>query len=156
MTTDQTSCRKPFSRSLSARYNWFPPSQETTSCILTSRCDQVCVCVCAADTSGLCGVHPEGGGRRRRHDQLHHRWLICELGSVTRLRLLCVAVSSPVTCSLQSDAGFFRIDLPNSGKVVLNRPLDYESRTQLQLLIWAQVGHLTPEPQVSWSRHQTP
>uniref|UniRef100_A0A3Q3AC52 Cadherin-related family member 5-like n=1 Tax=Kryptolebias marmoratus TaxID=37003 RepID=A0A3Q3AC52_KRYMA len=31
------------------------------------------------------------------------------------------------------DGSFFRIDLPNSGKVVLNKPLDYESRTHLQL-----------------------
>ncbi|XP_038134345.1 cadherin-related family member 5 [Cyprinodon tularosa] len=37
------------------------------------------------------------------------------------------------------DARFFRIDLPNSGKVVLNKPLDYESRTRLQILLWAQV-----------------
>ncbi|XP_028254589.1 cadherin-related family member 5 [Parambassis ranga] len=35
------------------------------------------------------------------------------------------------------DAWFFRIDLPNSGNVVLNKPLDYETRTQLQLVIWA-------------------
>ncbi|XP_049892528.1 cadherin-related family member 5 [Epinephelus moara] len=36
------------------------------------------------------------------------------------------------------DAAFFRVDLPNSGDVVLNKPLDYESRTQLQVTIWAQ------------------
>ncbi|XP_017295992.2 cadherin-related family member 5-like [Kryptolebias marmoratus] len=36
------------------------------------------------------------------------------------------------------DGSFFRIDLPNSGKVVLNKPLDYESRTHLQLVMWAQ------------------
>ncbi|XP_047246189.1 cadherin-related family member 5 isoform X2 [Girardinichthys multiradiatus] len=36
------------------------------------------------------------------------------------------------------DACFFRIDLPNSGKVVLNKPLDYESRTRLQIIMWAQ------------------
>ncbi|XP_030576353.1 cadherin-related family member 5 isoform X2 [Archocentrus centrarchus] len=36
------------------------------------------------------------------------------------------------------DAQFFRIDLPNSGKVVLNKPLDYEMRTHLQLIVWAQ------------------
>uniref|UniRef100_A0A3Q2V881 Cadherin-related family member 5-like n=1 Tax=Haplochromis burtoni TaxID=8153 RepID=A0A3Q2V881_HAPBU len=38
-----------------------------------------------------------------------------------------------------SDAQFFRIDLPNTGKVVLNKPLDYETRTHLQLIMWAQV-----------------
>ncbi|XP_007544705.1 PREDICTED: protocadherin-9-like [Poecilia mexicana] len=37
------------------------------------------------------------------------------------------------------DAWFFRIDLPNSGKVVLSKPLDYESRTRLQIIMWAQV-----------------
>ncbi|XP_017158464.1 cadherin-related family member 5 isoform X3 [Poecilia reticulata] len=36
------------------------------------------------------------------------------------------------------DAWFFRIDLPNSGKVVLSKPLDYESRTRLQIIMWAQ------------------
>ncbi|XP_039647912.1 cadherin-related family member 5 isoform X3 [Perca fluviatilis] len=36
------------------------------------------------------------------------------------------------------DADFFRIDLPNSGNLVLNKPLDYESRTELQLILWAQ------------------
>ncbi|XP_044198543.1 cadherin-related family member 5 [Thunnus albacares] len=36
------------------------------------------------------------------------------------------------------DASFFRIDLPNSGNVVLDKPLDYETRTHLQLLIWAE------------------
>ncbi|XP_070785444.1 protocadherin-15 [Enoplosus armatus] len=36
------------------------------------------------------------------------------------------------------DAWFFRIDLPNSGNIVLNKPLDYETRTHLQVIIWAQ------------------
>ncbi|KAM7378648.1 hypothetical protein PAMA_013523 [Pampus argenteus] len=36
------------------------------------------------------------------------------------------------------DASFFRIDLPNSGNVVLDKPLDYETRTHLQLLMWAE------------------
>ncbi|CAL8242420.1 unnamed protein product [Merluccius merluccius] len=35
------------------------------------------------------------------------------------------------------DAKYFRIDLPNSGNVVLDKPLDYESKTQLQLVIYA-------------------
>ncbi|CAN9508392.1 unnamed protein product [Ophioblennius macclurei] len=38
----------------------------------------------------------------------------------------------------QPDAEFFRIDLPNSGNVVLNKPLDYESKAHLQLVLWAQ------------------
>ncbi|XP_068163236.1 cadherin-related family member 5 isoform X2 [Antennarius striatus] len=36
------------------------------------------------------------------------------------------------------DARFFRIDLPNSGDVVLDKPLDYETRTRLQVTVWAQ------------------
>ncbi|MFT7814908.1 cadherin-related family member 5-like [Arapaima gigas] len=35
------------------------------------------------------------------------------------------------------DAIYFRIDLPNSGKVILAKPLDYETKTQLQLIIYA-------------------
>ncbi|XP_062339051.1 cadherin-related family member 5 isoform X1 [Osmerus eperlanus] len=35
------------------------------------------------------------------------------------------------------DASYFRIDLPNSGKVFLDKPLDYETQTQLQLVIYA-------------------
>ncbi|CAL8322784.1 unnamed protein product [Lota lota] len=35
------------------------------------------------------------------------------------------------------DASFFRIDMPNSGNVLLDKPLDYESKTHLQLVIYA-------------------
>ncbi|XP_038834301.1 cadherin-related family member 5 [Salvelinus namaycush] len=35
------------------------------------------------------------------------------------------------------DASYFRIDLPNSGKVILDKPLDYETKTKLQLVIYA-------------------
>ncbi|XP_015207648.2 cadherin-related family member 5 isoform X1 [Lepisosteus oculatus] len=35
------------------------------------------------------------------------------------------------------DASYFRIDLPNSGRVVLAKPLDYETKAQLQFLIFA-------------------
>lgn len=58
------------------------------------------------------------------------------------LCLVYVSVSchlSPVTCQLQRDAWFFRIDLPNTGNIVLDKPLDYETRTHLQVMIWAQV-----------------
>ncbi|RVE56826.1 hypothetical protein OJAV_G00224960 [Oryzias javanicus] len=37
-----------------------------------------------------------------------------------------------------ADTRFFRIDVPNSGEVVLSKPLDYESRTSLQLVMWAE------------------
>lgn len=48
--------------------------------------------------------------------------------------------SSHVLWNLQGDARFFRIDLPNSGKVVLDKPLDYETTTHLKLVLWAQVS----------------
>ncbi|XP_043120893.1 protocadherin beta-10 [Puntigrus tetrazona] len=35
------------------------------------------------------------------------------------------------------DARYFRVDLPNSGKVVLNKSLDYEIKTQLRLTLYA-------------------
>ncbi|XP_059362847.1 uncharacterized protein LOC132101712 isoform X2 [Carassius carassius] len=35
------------------------------------------------------------------------------------------------------DARYFRVDLHNSGKVVLNKPLDYEIKTQLRLTLYA-------------------
>ncbi|XP_050991370.1 uncharacterized protein LOC127180982 isoform X1 [Labeo rohita] len=35
------------------------------------------------------------------------------------------------------DARYFRVDLPNSGKVILNKSLDYEIKTQLRLTIYA-------------------
>ncbi|XP_067248419.1 cadherin-related family member 5 [Chanodichthys erythropterus] len=36
-----------------------------------------------------------------------------------------------------ADASYFRIDLPNSGMVILDKPLDYETKTQLQVVIVA-------------------
>ncbi|XP_068443097.1 cadherin-related family member 5 [Clinocottus analis] len=47
------------------------------------------------------------------------------------------------------DAEFFRIDLPNSGNIVLNKPLDYETRTQLQVLIWAQEANTVEKSNTS-------
>ncbi|XP_058883313.1 protocadherin-15 isoform X2 [Acipenser ruthenus] len=35
------------------------------------------------------------------------------------------------------DASYFRIDLPNSGRIVLAKPLDYETKSQLELIIFA-------------------
>ncbi|KAL4659484.1 cadherin-related family member 5-like [Arapaima gigas] len=35
------------------------------------------------------------------------------------------------------DANYFRIDLPNSGQVILVKTLDYETQTQLRLIIYA-------------------
>ncbi|KAK2842200.1 hypothetical protein Q5P01_012400 [Channa striata] len=35
------------------------------------------------------------------------------------------------------DAEYFKVDLPNSGKVILSKPLDYETKTQLNVTIHA-------------------
>lgn len=35
------------------------------------------------------------------------------------------------------DAGYFRVDLPNSGRVILQKSLDYESKTQLRITLYA-------------------
>nr|XP_055045724.1 cadherin-related family member 5 isoform X1 [Misgurnus anguillicaudatus] len=35
------------------------------------------------------------------------------------------------------DASYFRIDLPNSGRVVLDKPLDFETKSHLQVVIYA-------------------
>ncbi|XP_041746895.1 cadherin-related family member 5-like [Coregonus clupeaformis] len=35
------------------------------------------------------------------------------------------------------DAACFRVDLPNSGEVILAKPLDYETKTQLEITIYA-------------------
>jgi len=40
---------------------------------------------------------------------------------------------------IQADASYFRIDLPNSGMVILDKPLDYETKTQLHVVIYAVV-----------------
>lgn len=42
-------------------------------------------------------------------------------------------------CTFQPDADYFRVDLPNSGRVILNKSLDFESKTHLQLTLYAVV-----------------
>ncbi|XP_057203404.1 protocadherin-15 isoform X1 [Triplophysa rosa] len=37
---------------------------------------------------------------------------------------------------ISPDAAYFRVDLPNSGRVILNKSLDYESKTHLQLTLY--------------------
>lgn len=41
----------------------------------------------------------------------------------------------------QPDADYFRIDLPNSGEVILAKPLDYETKTVLAVTIHASVSN---------------
>lgn len=38
------------------------------------------------------------------------------------------------------DADYFRIDLPNSGEVILAKPLDYETKVLLTVTIHASVS----------------
>lgn len=45
-------------------------------------------------------------------------------------------------CILQPDADYFKIDLHNSGEVMLAKALDYETKTQLFLTILASVRPL--------------
>ncbi|XP_061085863.1 cadherin-related family member 5-like, partial [Conger conger] len=50
------------------------------------------------------------------------------------------ADNDPVVFAIDTssaDASFFRIDRPKSGKVVLAKPLDYETKTRLQFVIYA-------------------
>lgn len=49
---------------------------------------------------------------------------------------------------VQSDADYFKVDLPNSGTVMLVKPLDYETKTQLNVTIHATV----PSPHLLNSR----
>uniref|UniRef100_A0A3B3CP36 Cadherin domain-containing protein n=1 Tax=Oryzias melastigma TaxID=30732 RepID=A0A3B3CP36_ORYME len=48
-------------------------------------------------------------------------------------RFLQESIQKLSISELQADTWFFRIEVPNSGEVVLSKPLDYESRTRLQL-----------------------
>ncbi|XP_031697587.1 cadherin-related family member 5, partial [Anarrhichthys ocellatus] len=47
------------------------------------------------------------------------------------------------------DPEFFRVDLPNSGNIVLNKLLDYETRTRLQVIIWAQEANTVEKSNTS-------
>lgn len=60
------------------------------------------------------------------HTQNH--WIIANIR-------VCVCVSV-----LQPDAQYFRVDLPNSGEVILSKPLDYETKTLLTVTIHASVN----------------
>ncbi|XP_041820400.1 cadherin-related family member 5 [Chelmon rostratus] len=73
-----------------------------------------------------------------------HPFTISELTAVDSVVLTVKAVDadgdmiSYIIDQSSRDAWFFRIDLPNSGNIVLNKPLDYETRTHLQVIVWAQ------------------
>ncbi|KAM4734239.1 cadherin-related family member 5 [Anableps anableps] len=47
------------------------------------------------------------------------------------------------------DAEYFRIELPNSGEVILSKPLDYETKTQLTVTIYASEMNTTEHYNVS-------
>lgn len=70
-------------------------------------------------------------------DTFKNTWMLLENPfsfpeSKRTLPALCVSL-------IQADASYFRIDLPNSGMVILDKPLDYETKTQLQVVIFAVV-----------------
>ncbi|XP_032444972.1 cadherin-related family member 5 isoform X1 [Xiphophorus hellerii] len=71
-------------------------------------------------------------------------FIISEVAAVNSVVFTVKAVDSDgdmisyIIDQSSEDAWFFRIDLPNSGKVVLSKPLDYESRARLQIIMWAQ------------------
>lgn len=44
-------------------------------------------------------------------------------------------------CVRQPDAEYFKVDLPNSGEVILSKPLDYETKTLLTVTIHASVSY---------------
>ncbi len=52
---------------------------------------------------------------------------------------ISLIISGLVFVYFQPDARYFRVDLHNSGKVVLNKSLDYEIKTQLRLTLYAVV-----------------
>lgn len=51
----------------------------------------------------------------------------------------CIIVDVSV-CVLQPDAEYFKVELPNSGEVILSKPLDYETKTLLTVTIHASVS----------------
>ncbi|XP_021239027.1 uncharacterized protein LOC110391460 [Numida meleagris] len=113
---------------------------------------------------GLVWGHPSHVRGHLSHVRGHLGWF---WGHVARLVTLCVpqlvAVHSVVFSTQAEDADgdtlmyvidasspdarFFRIDLPNSGRVVLARPLDFESRQSLEVVVTAVVRSPTcPQP----------
>nr|XP_040028968.1 protocadherin-15 isoform X2 [Gasterosteus aculeatus aculeatus] len=86
----------------------------------------------------------ENDNRPKFVEETIHRFTVNELTAVNSVLFTVKAVDadgdviSYIIDPSSSDPQFFRIDLPNSGKIVLNKPLDYETRTQVQVLIWAQ------------------
>lgn len=54
----------------------------------------------------------------------------------------------------QPDADYFRIDLPNSGEVILAKPLDYETKTVLTVTIHASVSNCKKKKKKSFQGFQ--
>ncbi|XP_070848734.1 protocadherin-15 [Chaetodon trifascialis] len=86
----------------------------------------------------------ENDNRPNFLEETIHPFTISELTAVDTVVFTVKAVDadgdviSYIIDQSSRDAWFFRIDLPNSGNVVLNKPLDYETRTRLQVIIWAE------------------
>lgn len=70
-----------------------------------------------------------------------HQWVLIQVVSTNEIiiefLLMCLSVFVG-----QPDAEYFRIDLPNSGEVVLSKPLDYETKTLLTVTIHASVSNM--------------
>lgn len=70
-----------------------------------------------------------------------HQWVLIQVVSaneiITEFLLMCLSVFVG-----QPDAEYFRVDLPNSGEVVLSKPLDYETKTLLTVTIHASVSNM--------------
>ncbi|XP_076578134.1 protocadherin-15 isoform X2 [Chaetodon auriga] len=86
----------------------------------------------------------ENDNRPNFVEETIHPFTISELTAVDTVVFTVKAVDadgdmiSYIIDQSSRDAWFFRIDLPNSGNIVLNKPLDYETRTRLQVVIWAE------------------
>lgn len=52
---------------------------------------------------------------------------------------MCVAPYCIIVDVFQPDAEYFKVDLPNSGEVILSKPLDYETKALLTVTIHASV-----------------
>lgn len=70
-----------------------------------------------------------------------HQWVLIQVVSTNKIIIEFLLMCFSVFVG-QLDAEYFRIDLPNSGEVVLSKPLDYETKTLLTVTIHASVSNM--------------
>ena len=102
-----------------------------------------------ADSSEYCGLYCPGHRCRQRRDHLLYR---SDIGGFYSLTLYSLneglyihAITSSLFmfwCVVQPDAEYFKVELPNSGEVILSKPLDYETKTLLTVTIHASVCYV--------------